>query len=160
MYFEELFMELNEYLDNKETENLINESVDKFLNFIKNKYPSLPDDFKEEVKKEIYSSKNMEADALKVEDIKKIDAKNLTDKEVVKLAYLVCDTIDDIITEEDDSDETILYFLKDRDDVKEAAKKLRIYFNNDYSKMDDYFEKCPTWNYFSCALSDYLKEFF
>ena len=31
MYFEELFMELNEYLDNKKTENLINESVDEFL---------------------------------------------------------------------------------------------------------------------------------
>lgn len=87
-------------------------------------------------------------------------SKKVTKKEIVKLAYILCDAIDEIIVNEGDDNETILEFLKDRDDVKNAVKEIKKYFNNDYTKMDEFFENTPNWTYFADGVSTYIKDFF
>ncbi len=82
--------------------------------------------------------------------------------DILGVSYAFCDGIDDFMSQCSSDEEAIKEIKKDKDLIN-FASEIKHYFDNDFKKMDEYYEsiKENDWSgYETDAVSSYLKSFF
>ena len=81
-------------------------------------------------------------------------------EEIIRISYMFCNYIDNVLVESDDEDLAIEE-LKNNEELKMIAEKIKKFFHGDYKEMDCFYMNSDDWNtYYSNACSSYIKELF